>query len=174
MEPTPHPLVQLARRAVEAYIAHGEHLAAPPRAEWSPEMAERAGVFVSLHRQGDLRGCIGTFLPVYESVAREVIENAIHAATQDPRFFPLEPDELDDLEISVDVLSAPEPIHSMAELDPKEYGVIVERGGRRGLLLPNLPQVTTAAQQVAIARQKAAIGSNEPAQLYRFRVKRFH
>jgi AmmeMemoRadiSam system protein A len=142
----------------------------------SPEMRERAGTFVSLHEFGELRGCIGTFLPQRANVAEEIIENAIASATRDPRFRPVLAQELDDLEISVDVLSEPEPIESAAELDPQIYGVIVTDPDnlRRGLLLPALEQVKTAEQQIAIARQKAYIGQEEPVRLYRFRVKRYH
>ena len=176
MESQPHPLVQLARRAINTYIGEGKRIGPPPRAEWSPEMSRHAGVFVSLHEHDDLRGCIGTFLPTRETVAEEVIDNAISAATRDPRFFPVQVTELGELEISVDVLSPPEAIDSPAELDPQQYGVIVTdlRGTRRGLLLPNLPQVTTAEEQLAIAKDKAYIGPNEPVKLFRFQVDRYH
>jgi AmmeMemoRadiSam system protein A len=167
-----HPLVQLARASVEAYVRDRRRMDAPR--ELAPEMRGRAGVFVSLHKFGDLRGCIGTIEPVRASVAEEIIDNAISAATRDPRFFPVEPEELPDLEISVDVLTEPEPVGSIKELDPQKYGVIVERGGRRGLLLPALEQVTSAEQQVSIARQKAFIGPDEPVKLYRFEVVRYH
>ena len=101
-------------------------------------MEQQAGVFVSLHKSGALRGCIGTIEPAQPNVAQEIIHNAISAATRDPRFPPVRPDELNDLEISTDVLGEPEMITSLDELDPKRYGVIVEKGYRRGLLLPNL------------------------------------
>ena len=166
-----HPLVELARRTIEAFVREGK-IAAPPD-DQLPEMREQAAVFVSLHRRGDLRGCIGTLQPAEDSVAQEIIQNAISAATRDPRFDPMGPDELDDLDISVDVLSPPEPISSIAELDPVRYGVIVESGMRRGLLLPNLEGVDTAEEQVEIARRKAWISSRDPVQLYRFEVRRF-
>ncbi|MCD6518986.1 MAG: AmmeMemoRadiSam system protein A [Anaerolineae bacterium] len=167
-----HPLVQLARRAIESYVREGVVIR-PPK-ELTEEMKRRAGTFVSLHRHGQLRGCIGTIEPVRANVAEEVIANAISAATRDPRFSPLRPDELEDLEISVDVLSEPEPISSLAELDPKVYGVIVESGRRRGLLLPDLEGVDTPEQQVAIALRKAWIDPTEPYRMYRFRVERYH
>jgi AmmeMemoRadiSam system protein A len=167
-----HPLVQLAREAIEAYVRQGKRL--KPPAELTPEMREQAGAFVSLHKHGELRGCIGTFEPTQPNVAQEIIRNAISSATQDPRFPPVQPNELDDLEISVDVLSSPEPVQSLADLDPKRYGVIVESGWRRGLLLPDLEGVDTVEYQVDIARRKAGIGRNEPVQLYRFSVRRFH
>ena len=167
-----HPLVQLARAAVEAYVR--ERRIIEPPAELTPEMQERRGVFVSLHRQGNLRGCIGTIEPTRRNVAEEIIANAISAATRDPRFPPVTAPELTDLEISVDVLTPPEPITSTAELDPRIYGVIVESGPRRGLLLPDLEGVDTVEQQVSIALQKAWIDPRSPYRMYRFRVIRYH
>jgi AmmeMemoRadiSam system protein A len=171
-----HPLVQLAHRAVAAHIVERRHLSPPSGGEMTPEMRARAGTFVSLHEFGELRGCIGTFLPQRANVAEEIIENAIASATRDPRFPPVRPDEIDDLEISVDVLSEPEPVESPADLDPDVYGVIVTDldNFRRGLLLPALEQVKTTEQQLAIARQKAFIGPDEPVRLYRFLVSRYH
>jgi len=136
-------------------------------------LKQRRGAFVSLHRNGQLRGCIGTIAPTTPSLAEEIIHNAIQAATADPRFPPMTADELDGLEISVDVLSTPEPA-TMDDLDPREYGVIVSADWRRGLLLPDLDGVDTVEQQVAIARQKAGIGPNERITIERFRVDRYH
>ncbi len=171
-----HPLVQLAHRAIEAYILEGCRPGLPCGSELTPEMCEHAGAFVSLHEFGELRGCIGTFMPQQDNVATEIVENAIASATRDPRFPAVTADELDDLEISVDVLTEPEPAESIQDLDPQIYGVIVTdlNGMRRGLLLPALEQVKTAEQQVMIARQKAFIGPREPVKLYRFRVTRYH
>jgi len=167
-----HPLVELARRTIETYVCEGKRI--EPPAELSPQMRERAGAFVSLHEDGELRGCIGTIEPTQANLALEVIHNAIMAATEDPRFPPVSARELAALEISVDVLTTPEPISSMAELDPKKYGVIVRSGYRRGLLLPDLESVDTVECQVDIARRKAGIGPHEPVQLYRFQVQRHH
>jgi AmmeMemoRadiSam system protein A len=136
-------------------------------------MVERSGVFVSLKVGGLLRGCIGTYEPATANVAEEVITNAISSATRDPRFPPVTPDELGDLEYSVDVLTHPEPVKSQAELDPKRYGIIVESGKRKGLLLPDLEGVDTVARQIEICRAKAGIPSREPVKLYRFEVKRY-
>jgi AmmeMemoRadiSam system protein A len=172
-----HPLVTLAHLAIDEYVRRGKRAPTPHSPEYEPYLRARAGVFVSIHkRNGELRGCVGTFMPTRANVADEVIENAIAAAARDPRFYPLQERELSDLELSVDVLSEPEAIASIAELDPQVYGVIVSdrEGVRRGLLLPMLEQVTTAEQQVAIAKQKAYIGAEEPVQLWRFRVQRFH
>ena len=172
METEHHPLVKLARNTIVHYVREGK--AIHPPEELTPEMKQEAGTFVSLHKHGALRGCIGTFEPTSPNVAQEIIRNAISAATRDPRFQPVQARELDDLEISVDVLSPPEPVESITELDPKCYGVIVQSGWRRGLLLPDLEGVDTAEYQVEIARRKAGIGPHEPVQLYRFEVKRYH
>jgi AmmeMemoRadiSam system protein A len=166
-----HPIVALARDTVEKYVKEGKK-PAPPRT-LTPEMKEKAGVFVSIHKLGDLRGCIGTFDPYEKNVAEEVIHNAVSAATQDPRFDAITPDELEDLDYSVDVLTSPEQVEDMSKLDAKKYGVIVESGWRRGLLLPDLEGVGTPAEQIAICRQKGGIGPKEPVQLYRFEVKRY-
>jgi AmmeMemoRadiSam system protein A len=166
-----HPLVQLARRTIEAWVREERRI--EPSDPVSPEMSEQAGTFVSLHRHGQLRGCIGTIEPMRDNVAQEIIENALAAATRDPRFPPLRPDELVDLEIKVDVLTPPEPITGPEKLDPRRYGVIVQSDWRRGLLLPDLEGVDTVERQVDIARQKAGIGFHEPVQLYRFEVKRY-
>lgn len=176
-----HPLVALAHRTVDEYVRYGQRLtlsnADPLTTELRECCAGQAATFVSIHKKdGNLRGCIGTFMPLHETIAEEVIENAIGSASRDPRFYPVQEWELDELAISVDVLSAPEAIASPRELDPQIYGVIVldREGKRRGLLLPMLEQVTSAEQQVQIARQKAFIGPEEPVQLLRFRVQRYH
>jgi AmmeMemoRadiSam system protein B/AmmeMemoRadiSam system protein A len=164
------PLARLAKETVETYVKEGKTIR--PK-ELTPEMKEQAGVFVSIHKLGGLRGCIGTFEPQQENVAEETITNAISSATGDPRFPPVGPHELKDLEYSVDVLTKPVPVDDKGKLDPKEYGVIVECGWRRGLLLPDLEGVDTVAQQIDICRQKAGIAPNEPIKLYCFQVKRY-
>ncbi len=170
-----HPLVQLARKTVESYVREGRTI--DPPQELTPEMQGRAGVFVSLHQkrggQDALRGCIGTIEPSKANIALEVIHNAISAATRDPRFPPVRPHELDSLDIKVDVLTKPEAVQSPDELDPRRYGVIVQCGWRRGLLLPDLEGVDTVEYQVEIARNKAGIGPDELFDLYRFEVKRY-
>jgi len=165
-----HPLVQLARKTIETYVREGTF---PEPAELTPEMEARAGVFVSIHKHGELRGCIGTFEPTTDNIAKEIMANAVSSATSDPRFPPVTPDELSDLDYSVDVLTSPEPIASKDQLDPKRYGVIVEAGWRRGLLLPDLEGVDSIDYQIEICRMKAGIDSNEPVKLYRFQVKRY-
>jgi len=164
------PVTGLAKETVETYVKEGK---TPQPEELTPEMKEKAGVFVSIHKLGGLRGCIGTFDPQCENVAEEVINNAISSATRDPRFPPIAPDELKDLSYSVDVLTKPEPVASQDQLDPKKYGVIVECGFRRGLLLPDLEGVNTVDYQIDICRQKAGIAPDEPVKLYRFEVKRY-
>lgn len=165
-----HPLVKLARKTVESYVREGKTL---EPGELTPEMKEKAGVFVSIHKRGALRGCIGTFDPQQENVAREIITNAVSSATRDPRFSPIVPDELEQLDYSVDVLTKPEPVADESQLDPKKYGAIVEAGWKRGLLLPDLEGVDSADYQIDICRQKAGIDPGEPVKLYRFEVKRY-
>ncbi|NLI40744.1 MAG: AmmeMemoRadiSam system protein A [Caldisericales bacterium] len=166
----PDEFVELATKAIRTWVLEKRIIDTP--APVPESMRGRAGVFVSIHEDGDLRGCIGTFLPTTANIAREIIEMAIEACSGDPRFSPVRPNELDGLEINVDVLDLPEPIDSIAQLDPKTYGVIVSRGARRGLLLPDLEGIDTAEQQVAIARRKAGIYDDGPVQLQRFRVTR--
>jgi len=172
MTTSEHPLVSLARQTIAAYLKEKKII--KPPADLTSEMKEQAGVFVSLHRHGALRGCIGTFLPTTKNVAEEIIRNAIEASARDPRFPPMTAAELNDLEISVDVLDAPEKAASPKDLDAKEYGVIVKSGSRRGLLLPNLSGVNTPEEQIKICRQKAWINDDEPIELFRFKVRRFY
>ena len=163
-------VVKLARDTVEGYV---REKATPQPKELTPEMRARAGVFVSLHKHGELRGCIGTFEPTQANVAEEIMANAVSSATRDPRFPPVAPSELDDLEYSVDILTQPEPVQDKSQLDAGRYGVIVESGFRRGLLLPDLEGVDSVERQIEICRLKAGISPDEPVKLYRFEVKRF-
>ncbi|NOX44744.1 MAG: AmmeMemoRadiSam system protein A [Caldiserica bacterium] len=165
----PDPLVELARRAIEVYVR--ERRVIRPPAELPPELRRRAGAFVSIKVDGALRGCIGTYLPTKDNLAEEIIAVAIKSATEDPRFPPVRPEELPALKISVDVLSEPEPC-TEADLDPKRYGVIVEKGPRLGLLLPDLEGVDTVEEQLRIAKMKAGIPPDEPCKIYRFTVER--
>jgi AmmeMemoRadiSam system protein A/AmmeMemoRadiSam system protein B len=166
-------LTALARQAVETLVREGRIIEKPSSED--PMLEQRAACFVSIKtNEGDLRGCIGTIEPTKETLAEELITNAVSSATRDPRFPPVAPAELSDLRYSVDVLSTPEPT-KFEELDPKVYGVIVEdaNGGRRGLLLPDLHGVETARQQVDIATRKAGIKPDTPLKLFRFRVERY-
>lgn len=165
--------VQLARGTIEEYVRTGRKPYVP---EGLPgEMyGTRAGVFVSIKKEGRLRGCIGTIQAVRGCIAEEIIENAVSAASSDPRFSPVEPDELKKLTISVDVLGDTQKIDSPKQLDVKRYGVVVTKGYRRGLLLPNLDGIDTVEEQIRIAKQKAGIGEQEEAELERFEVVRHY
>ncbi len=167
------PYVGLAIKTLEAYVKTGKRIDVPEGLP-SEMIANRAGVFVSLKKYGELRGCIGTIEPTTKSIASEIIQNAISAGVRDPRFLPVEEDELYDLVYSVDVLGKPEPVNSKEELDVKKYGVIVRCGYRSGLLLPNLEGVDTVDYQVSIALQKAGIRSSEPYKMERFEVIRHY
>ena len=165
------PYVALARDTIDSYIRTGKIISVPK--DIPGEMKKtKAGAFVSIHKNGGLRGCIGTILPTRKNVAEEIIRNAISASTEDPRFPAVTTDELPELEINVDVLSEPELISSPDELDVKRYGVIVSCGFRRGLLLPDLEGVDTVEQQIAIAMAKGGISRGEKITLHRFEVIR--
>jgi AmmeMemoRadiSam system protein A len=171
--PGSDPYVTLARKTINEYITTGEKISVP---DGLPKemLDDQAGAFVSIHKHDSLRGCIGTILPTTDSIAEEIIQNAISASTRDPRFSPITEDELDALDISVDVLMKPEVIDGPDKLDVKRYGVIVTRGFRRGLLLPDLDGVDTVEEQIAIAKMKAGIGEDEDVKLERFEVIRHH
>ena len=172
-QPGHKELTALARRAVETLVREGRIIEKP--SSENPMLEQRAACFVSIKtNKGDLRGCIGTIEPTKETLAEELITNAVSSATRDPRFPPVAVAELSHLRYSVDVLSTPEPT-KFEELDPKVYGVIVEdqNGVRRGLLLPDLQGVETARQQVDIAARKAGIMPDTPLRLFRFRVERY-
>jgi len=166
-----HPIVELAKKSIETYIKEGR-IIEPPE-PLPPAMAEKAGVFVCIKKHGELKGCIGTITPSYESVAIETIRNAISAATKDPRFNPVKEGELKELDYSVDVLSSPEKIKHQSELDPKKYGVIVVCGNRKGVLLPDLEGIDTIEEQLRIAKMKAFILPDEKIDIFRFEVKRY-
>lgn len=165
--------VQLARKTIEKYIISGRK--SEVAEDLPAELRERrAGAFVSIKKDGQLRGCIGTIQPVQPNLAGEIIENAVSASVRDPRFSPIEPEELEFLVISVDVLGETEKISSPEELDTKKYGVIVTKGRKRGLLLPNLEGIDTVEEQIAIAKQKAGVKENEEVELERFEVVRHY
>lgn len=166
------PLVGLALDAIRHYVTNGKTLDVP--AELPQEMTQCCGVFVCIKKYGELRGCIGTIEPVCDTIAEEIIQNAISAAMRDPRFLPVESEELELITCSVDVLTSPEPVDGFESLDPARYGVIVECCGRRGLLLPDLDGVDTVEEQVTIACRKAGIRPGDTVNLYRFEVKRYH
>ncbi|MFW6381464.1 MAG: AmmeMemoRadiSam system protein A [Bacillota bacterium] len=166
-----NPFVKLARETVEEYVLHGRVM--EPPAKLDPRLREKAGVFVTIKKNGDLRGCIGTTSPTRDNIAQEIIANALSASQKDPRFPPVQAEELDQLRFSVDILGESEQVESLAELDPQTYGVIVEKGQRSGLLLPDLEGIDTPEEQVEIACKKAGIPSGSDLELYRFRVDRY-
>jgi uncharacterized protein (TIGR00296 family) len=101
-----HPLVLLAKRSVETFIKEGKIIESPE--DLPKEFLERkAGVFVTIEKNGELRGCIGTYLPIRENITKEVIHNAIAAATEDWRFGPVQKEELPYLSYTVYILSEP-------------------------------------------------------------------
>ena len=165
--------VKLARESAEYFVKNGREMDLP---SWvPPELLNRqAGAFVSIHKFGSLRGCIGTIASTKENIALEIIHNAVSAVSEDPRFEPVTEDELNYLDINVDVLGDAEKISSPAELDVKKYGVIVQSGYKRGLLLPDLDGVDTVEQQVAIARRKGGIAPGDKVDLFRFEVVRHY
>jgi AmmeMemoRadiSam system protein A len=169
------PYLELAQKTIITYL--NENKIIEPEKNLPKEMLEKkAGVFVSLHQKSDhsLRGCIGTFLPTQDNIAQEIIHNAISASVDDPRFNPLSPLELADLEISVDVLSEPERIKNINELDSKKYGIIIKSAdGRTGLLLPDIEGVKSVDEQISIACQKAGISPPfDKFSIFRFTVER--
>ncbi|MGL4607571.1 MAG: AmmeMemoRadiSam system protein A [Eubacteriaceae bacterium] len=175
--------VALARATVNAWAQRGRKLnfehykdQVDIPSQSKEELENRqAGVFVSLHKKGELRGCIGTTAPVTENIAQEIIRNAIEAAAYDPRFLPVEESELMEIEVCVDVLGEPEEIEGIKDLDPKIYGVIVEKELHRGLLLPDLEGVESPEEQINIAKKKAGIlDSDQDFILKRFKVERHH
>lgn len=169
--PGPVQPVLLARQSLRYFLEHGRMMS-PPQ-PLPPGMEKPAGVFVSLKKGGRLRGCIGTVEPVRQNLAEEIIFNAVDAAVRDPRFEQVSLEEVDELSISVDLLTPPEPVSSLQELDHRVYGVLVGSGSRRGLLLPDLEGIDSVEEQVMIARRKAGIAPHEKIDLYRFRVERY-
>ena len=165
--------VQLARNTIIEYIKNHIVLEIPNNL---PEdmLNKQSGVFVSIHKFGSLRGCIGTFLPTTDNIANEIIRNAISAATNDYRFPPIVLDELEWLEINVDILSEPKPVTNMGILDPKKYGLIVRNEEKSGLLLPDLDGVDTVEEQLRIAKKKAGILDSDEYEIEYFEVSRYN
>ncbi len=162
---------RLARMSLDYFFENHRPMSVEPE-QWPELFANKSGVFVSIKKSGNLRGCIGTTAPTTDSVAEEIIQNAISAATKDPRFMPMNKEELMASDISVDVLTEAEPA-TREELDPRRYGVIVSHGFKRGLLLPNLEGIDTPEQQLKIALQKAGISEESKYEIERFEVIRY-
>ena len=174
-EPSPERAsdpVRLAMYSLQQYFKLG-HPVDPPANTPDELLNTRAGAFVCLKVDGDLRGCVGTIQPTQGNLAEEIMANAVQAATADPRFYPVIANEVARLQFSVDILEEPEPVHSESQLDPKVYGIIVKSGYRTGLLLPDIEGVDSVDRQIGIAKQKAGIGPSENVELYRFRVTRY-
>lgn len=165
-----HLLVELAKNAVETYVREGRVIRTPE--PLPAEMCQKAGVFVSLKKRSELRGCIGTYLPACGCIGDEIINNAISAATRDPRFPRVTEEELKELTYSVDVLTCPEKVNNVHELDPRKYGIIVVSECSRGLLLPDLDGVDNVEEQIRITKMKACILPQEEVEIYRFEVRR--
>ncbi|MBZ9686504.1 AmmeMemoRadiSam system protein A [Clostridium estertheticum] len=162
--------VRLARESLTHYLIEGDFMDEPSYV--TEEMTNnKRGVFVSLKKFGQLRGCIGTIFPVTDSIASEIMRNAIEAGEEDPRFSPVSEGELEDIVFSVDVLTEPIPALK-EELDPKKYGVVVRSGRKSGLLLPDLEGVNTIEEQISIVLNKAGISTNEDYSIEKFEVIR--
>lgn len=168
---TPHPFVALAIKSVQYYLDHNSYLPCPENLP--DEFKAKSGAFVSIKKNKSLRGCIGTILPAEDNLAQEIVRNAVHAAIQDPRFPPVTCKELPDLTFSVDVLSPLEKIRDVSELDCKRYGVLLKNDNKQGVLLPDIEGVETVEDQVRICRKKAGLDEDEPAEMFRFQVKRY-
>lgn len=165
-------IVKLARDAIVEYVQKGVKISPPE--EIPDDLQKKNGVFVSLKKKGKLRGCIGTTDSVQDNTAEEIVSNAISAADNDPRFPSVKPEELPELKISVDILGEKERVNSKEELDPAKYGVIVKKGHRTGLLLPDLEGIDTVEKQLAVAKKKAGLTPDTRVdQIYRFPVHRF-
>ncbi len=166
-----HPYISLAVQSVDHFLNKSERLPCPKNL--TPDLKGKAGVFVSIKRKDQLRGCVGTLNPQEPNLAMEIIENAIKAAIKDPRFSPITPQEVPSLNFSVDVIFPMEKIEDPLDLDPKIYGLVVRSKERQGVLLPNLEGVKSIEDQIKICRAKGRIKETDPQELYRFKVDRF-
>jgi len=164
--------VQLARQALEHYIKTGKVLKPSGILKDHAENKSK-GLFVTILKNGQLRGCMGTIRPRWESLEQEIIHNAINAGTRDPRFLPVDEEELADLIYVVDVLKEPEPVFSLDELDVNRYGLIAKCGDRCGALLPGMEGIDTPAKQLEVVLSKAGIHHGEEYTMERFEVTRY-
>ena len=166
-----HPLVKLAIRSVEHFIETGKPLPCPTHL---PDfLRQSAGTFVSINKQGSLRGCIGTMTPKYKNLAEEVIQNALRSASEDPRFDPIQKKELPSLTFSVDVLQPLEKIENIKDHNIKQFGLVVRGKGKQGVLLPDLDIIKSADQQLKVCLNKGGYKSHDTYEIFRFEVKRF-
>ena len=171
MKSLPNIRIALATKAVKHFVESGEISPCPENLP--NELKIQSGTFVSIKRKSRLRGCIGSVLPQTENLAKEIIQNAIYAASRDPRFSPILKSELPDLTFSIDVLSSPEKVKSITELDCRRFGVIVKHDGQQGILLPNLDGVDTVKKQIQICLEKARLKKESPFEIFRFESKRY-
>lgn len=167
-----NPYVKLARENLTKYVENRHVISSLPDYVTEEMQQNRRGVFVTLHKNGELRGCIGTIFPVTESIVQEIIRNSIEAGIYDPRFPSVTIDELEKIEFSVDVLSKPERT-TKENLDPKKYGIIITANGKSGVLLPDLEGVDTVEYQIDITLRKAGINKDENYEIERFIVTRY-
>ncbi|PIR72068.1 MAG: AmmeMemoRadiSam system protein A [Candidatus Nealsonbacteria bacterium CG10_big_fil_rev_8_21_14_0_10_36_24] len=191
-----NPYVSLAKMAVESYVKE-KKIIKPPEGLPEKFLKKKSGTFVTIEKEGQLRGCIGTYLPTKENIAKEIISNAIAAATEDYRFSPIQKEELPELSYAVYILNEPELVKNINELNPKKYGIIVKTRPifssknlsgqaendvvfnghtvpKSGLLLPDLEGIDTIEQQISIAYQKGEIDPNrERIIIYRFSVEKY-
>jgi AmmeMemoRadiSam system protein A len=158
-------------RSAEHFIETGKPLTCPDPLPES--LKKNAGVFVSIKKQGSLRGCIGTITPKYKNLAEEVIQNALLAASQDPRFNPIQQRELPSLTFSVDVLTPLEKIENLQGHNIKQLGLLVQGEGKQGVLLPDLENIKSAEQQLKVCLKKGGFNSLDTYEIFRFEVKRF-
>ncbi len=164
------PLLRIARESIAAHLAGDD----PRKALADPARRAPQGCFISLKKRSRLRGCMGTMAPTRPSLEEEVLENALAAALRDPRFDPVQADEVRELLISIDLLSPMKEVRSQSDLDPARFGLLIKAGGRKGVLLPDLPGVTTVERQIEICREKAGIAPGEPITMLRFQVERIN
>ncbi|MBZ9572103.1 AmmeMemoRadiSam system protein A [Patescibacteria group bacterium] len=185
-----NPHISLAKLAVETYIKEGK-IISPPDDLPAEFFKKKAGTFVTIEKSGDLRGCIGTYLPLRQNIAEEIIKNAIAAATEDYRFGLIKEEELLHLSFTVYILNEPELVKNTSELDSKKYGIIVKTvpitksngtdvvfnghvPHKSGLLLPDLDGVDTVEKQISIACQKGGIDpKSEKILIYKFTVEKY-
>lgn len=170
-----HSLTRLAQKAVAVYIRE-KRIIEPPQDMEEEFFNNQSGVFVTIEKKGALRGCIGTYQASQKNIAQETIRNAIAAATEDYRFPRIIASELDELSFTVSLLGKPEPVEQESDLNPQKYGIIIkslDKPGKSGLLLPDLPGVETIAEQIAITTRKAGILPEERKIIYRFQVRKY-
>lgn len=166
--------IELVKKTIEEYINNRKIIEAPD--DLSEEFYFRkAGVFVTIFKNGDLRGCVGTYLPTKENIAKEIIDNAIAACSRDNRFLSIAKKELPELKYEVSILSLPKLIRNIKNHDPKKHGIIVRcADGRCGLLLPDLEGINTIDEQFGIACQKGGIDFNaDNSMLYFFTIEKY-